>query len=266
MVKYIKNILPYYPTYPTNLESYNEFNVYDDYSKFKSQQLYVSKLMSPLTNYKTLLVNHTMGSGKTCTIFLTIYNYLSIKKNSKFLVLCSSSKQKSYIYKVLFDCINFLELDYNSQIELQKELMKKIQFEAFRYIYNFKKKLIQDYDIIFIDECHMIHLDTNEIVGGDKNKNYKNLYQHTINFFEIVRNDYNKLVLLSGTPIINDYTKILELFDLIYVFEFKKPKLRILDNKCLLKKEAIRYKYFENIKVINTNTIDSLLEIKLIKT
>jgi superfamily II DNA or RNA helicase len=145
-------------------------------------QIYVRDyfLSSP---YKGLLLYHKLGSGKSCTSIMVADALLKSGKVNKIFVLTPGSLRKNWISEYCRVC---------GSIE-EKEFMKVFNFIT--YNYNIKEHLT-NYDfnnsLVIIDECH-------NLLNGVKNNSV-----NTTALYEKIISSNARVLLLSGTPIIQE--------------------------------------------------------------
>ena len=227
-------------------QKFKEYKITDDIKKFdfdasstvqlNSYQKLLSEFISDDTNYRGILVNHGLGSGKTLSSIA-----IAESMDRKVIVLLPATLKKNFI-KDLISHINKYNLPSNYNVlsedeqkiaykELMKQINKKYSFvssnawntyatlenvegieELDRLIANdilengtFKKKNALDNKLLIIDEVHNILV--NIINPGSKNG---------IRVYNQIMDAKNlKLVFLSGTPVIKDPFELAVLFNML---------------------------------------------------
>uniref|UniRef100_A0A6C0JR48 Helicase ATP-binding domain-containing protein n=1 Tax=viral metagenome TaxID=1070528 RepID=A0A6C0JR48_9ZZZZ len=197
------------------LESSDEIK--KDENEFKSYQLFVQRYLSPLTPYKYLLLNHDMGSGKSCSAFLVAYSFLENtirwNRNKKILVvapnnlLCNNLRKE---FSKFFDKVK-VNLSKNKVKDLEEVLIKNIEYNTFSefVLQTNKNKIV--HCLVIIDEVHQIHLPQTKDVRNIG----KNLYFQIKFLLKCMIKKNVKVLLMTGTPITNAYTKVFQIIDLL---------------------------------------------------
>jgi hypothetical protein len=227
-------------------------------------QHFVSQYISYRTPYRSILLYHGVGVGKTCSA-ITLSEALLTPHNTNeepmiWVIMPQSLKQsfKSQIFdidthtfkSVTNQCtgdnyvklLNIYESSFNNKAKLNIEIKKiiKKRYKVFTYD-GFSKYMSEHYSnkrvenkVIIIDEAHNVR---------STNKKEKDSYTALIKSLEEGVN--NRLVLLSATPMYNEPRDILDLFKLMLINDKRND---------LLKKNI---KTFNNIKLkIDANVIN----------
>jgi len=174
---------------------------------FQLPQLFVADFLSPNTSYKSLLLYHRIGAGKTCAAIQIAEKW---KKHKKILLigpaslltnfykeLQSKCTGNEYITKQEIDKLNSLSpssKEYQQIIDTVNERIHEY-YEIYSYhkfveLYNSKKIKLKN-KLMIIDEVH-------NIISEDGT-----FYTTFSKYIETAMNKYNdfRLVLMSGTPI-----------------------------------------------------------------
>jgi hypothetical protein len=226
---FINSLLPFYPPVSESLSldllQINEFKELigrtdDTIQGFHGYQIFVERFMSPFTPYKEILVKHSMGSGKTCTAFLILYIHLkgfgfsSAKQLNHCLLLAHNSSQLKNFKEGLRNCIKLLP---EQDIYIESYIDKYLKEKTFGGIHrdNFQH-LIKNVSIIIVDEAHAIHLKKEENGSNDaKHLGKESLYTLMKDFLIECKKQGKRIVLMTGTPISNHFSKLFQLMDLI---------------------------------------------------
>jgi len=247
-------------------------------SKFQltpHQQL-LGNFMTPGSIYKSILLFHGTGTGKTCTAITIAENFRKqVKKNGKIMVICGKSVKNNF-YGNIFDRNKLSEdnleyLDYQctgrTYYDMIDSTKKKTPTQQYKAI---KKKIKDFYDI---KTYYTFAMELDKVKSKDKtdnksdyikyiHKNYSNRliivdevqalrdstegksydYKKKIPeiLYDIARYSNNtRFVLLSATPMFNESEEIIWLINL----------MRINDNKVPLKLEDV----FEDGELINVD-------------
>ena len=194
---------------------------YPNNFKLQLPQQFVSNFINNDTPYKSLLLFHQIGAGKTCASIRIAENF---KNKKNILIVTPASLIENYYYELRGQCTNgqyvtsdelneLDKLDFSSKN--YKNLIKKINKKIDKYYsilsYNKfvekiqKNKLSLDDTILIIDEVQNII--------SEKGKNYSLIYKFISKSWKNYR-----IILLSGTPIFNHPYEIALIFNLL------KPK------------------------------------------
>jgi|694.fasta_scaffold00446_18 hypothetical protein len=235
------------PVYP-NIKSKKDF---EDISKklcgeFEKTlyQYFVSHYISARTPYKSILLYHAVGVGKTCSAITLAEGFLTSHatyNEAKIWVVMPKALKQSFKEQI-FSLANFENFEYlanqctgelymdllhlmkeNDKAKITTKLKKLIQsryklftYEAFATFidteYTQKNKTVKD-KVIIIDEAHNIRSMNDE----------KRVYTTLTNVLQQGLN--NRLVLLSATPMYNTPEDI---YDLLYLLLLNDKRTDIL--------------------------------------
>jgi hypothetical protein len=208
-------------------------------------QHFVSQYISYRTPYRSIMLYHGVGVGKTCSA-ITLSEALLTPHNTNdepmiWVIMPQSLKQsfKSQIFdidthtfkSVTNQCtgdnyvklLNIYETSFNNKAKLNIEIKKiiKKRYRVFTYD-GFAKYMAENYStrsvenkVIIIDEAHNVR---------STNKKEKDSYVALIKCLEEGVN--NRLVLLSATPMYNEPRDILDLFKLMLINDKRDDVLR----------------------------------------
>ena len=136
-----------------------------------------------------MLIYHGLGSGKSITSISIAFDYI-LKYKQKIIILMNKSLHQNY----LTDIKKFLTLKKFSINEINDFITNNFEFfslNASNILLKFKQTNIKN-KLIIIDEAHNLF---NSVVNGSKN---------LTELYYLLRNeDKVKIILLTGTPIIN---------------------------------------------------------------
>ncbi len=170
------------------------------------------------TDARGILLYHSVGSGKTLTSISIAEEFRKLGRD----IIILSSKSLQNNYKKEISTYLKMQSTENSNEEEQniinqykfvtsnaKNMIQSLDDKLTSFISKFKKdddSLVSlDNKIIIIDEAHNL---LNSIVNGSKIAN---------EFYDIIMNAKNiKLILMTGTPIINNPFEISVAFNMIY--------------------------------------------------
>ena len=256
-----------------------------DFFQLTKNQKFLKKLISPETPYRSIYLYHGVGVGKTCSSIQISQNFKKYY-TKKVLVILQSTLKANY-KKQLFDvakynsvedtmvdqCLGNYYLDtitnrksiFNeAPVKLKKEknklikneyeflgygefvnLVEKIKENSInksRYIDNIKEYF--DDRVIIVDEIHNMRLITDKEIG----KKAPKLFHEVLN---ILNN--NTLVLLSATPMFDNYKEIIFLFNTLLI-QNKQPIIK--QNEVIFDKKGILEKKFKKkLEKISSNFI-----------
>ncbi len=250
-MKYLENFFPIY----NDSNELSEMMEFSELSKpgitngFRNHQIVIERLMSPYTPYKSLLLKHSMGTGKTCIAFLVINSFLKIDKNSRILILCHNTAQLiNFKQEIKDNCISYLDSDDFSELDKDtiRNLIDNPERVQFKKFHDVSKIRLINFSVIIIDEAHNIYLE--EIYSSSDFFKKKSLYEDIKIFLD--RQVNAKKILMTGTPITDNYTKLFELINLI-----NEPQDRLQTSK-----DITDSYYFESIKVISLHQNKEIYE------
>jgi hypothetical protein len=252
-----------------DIESIEKFNNISDHlcNKFEKSyyQHFVSQYISNRTPYRSILLYHSVGVGKTCSAitlaesFLIPHNMYDEPKIWVILPFALKNNFRDQIFNIdslpydllsnqctgdtYIKLLNITRESYENKDKIKLYLKKFINsryriftYDAFaKFIENdYKDKIVKD-KVIIIDEVHNIR---------STEKDDKIVY--TVLKDTLAKGVNNRLVLLSATPMYNEPTDIL---DLLYLLLINDKRRDIID-----KYHAV----FENQ---NTKFDDKILEL-----
>lgn len=229
-------------------------------------QHFVSQYLSYKTPYKSILLYHGVGVGKTCSAITMSEALLLAHDNIEpmiWVIMPQALKQsfKSQIFDIenytfenlLNQCtgdtyiklLNIYKASFGKKKVLNAELKRLLKFRYKLFTYdsfakyineNYKDKNVEN-KVIIVDEAHNI-----------RSTNNKDKYSFTILSDVLESGVNNKLVLLSATPMYNEPRDILDLFKLMLLND---KRISIINNNP---------KIFNNQKLVIDDEV-----IKLIK-
>ena len=216
----LKDFFVYYPQIDTddfesNLMSKKEFIELPtlNHDKYFAYQLTITRFLAAKTPYNGLLIAHQMGSGKTCTAISVIENNKTAFRGA---IICAPSENLLGNFKneLVFKCTNgeYLPDDFEELSEEQKitRINKKTAYYTFDTFEKFAKHLAEQSDatmnvqydnhMFVLDEAHTLVFESVH-------------YQQMWRLLHLCPN--SKIMLLTGTPIIDGVNEIAYLMNLI---------------------------------------------------
>ena len=190
-----------------------EYNIeYEkEQNKLRRHQYIINKFFNNIQfeHIKGMLFYHSMGSGKTITSISIALEFIKNFKE-KVIIMANKSLHQNYI----FDIKKFLSFNNNNYSEesinniIDKDFIF-ISMNASNIISKFKAINIKN-KLLIIDEAHNMF---NSVVNGSQNMT---------EIYNIIRNENNlKLILLSGTPIVNTPYESVICFNLLINNKYK---------------------------------------------
>jgi len=260
-------------------------NIKKDFFQLTKNQKFLKKLISPETPYRSIYLYHGVGVGKTCSSIQISQNFKKYY-TKKVLVILQSTLKANY-KKQLFDvakynsaedtmidqCLGNYYLDtitnrksiFNEGPDkLKKEIKKLIKNEyeflgygefvnivekikensinKSKYIDNIKEYF--DDRLIIVDEIHNMRLISDKKLG----KKAPKLFHEVLNIL-----DNNTLVLLSATPMFDNYKEIIFLLNTLLI-QNKQPIIK--QSEVIFNKKGILEKKFKKkLEKISSNFI-----------
>lgn len=187
--------------------------------ELRKYQLFVSQYLDFKSPYKTLLLMHFLGSGKTATainVYNILYNYTS---GWNLFILIKASLQgewldnlKQWLKKDEYEYRyrNVIFINYDSPIADRKFM------DAIKNVDNSKKSLY------IIDEVHNFIRNVYSNVSTGLGKRAQTIYDYIIQ--DQKENPDTRLILMSGTPAVNSPFELALLFNLLRPGIFPKSE------------------------------------------
>ena len=212
----------------------------------KPHQIVLKNFMNKESPYRSLLVYHGVGVGKTCSGLTIAENFRDTfaRKDRRILILCSKNIQigwKKSIYdpeKGSEQCTgeSFTETGANTQREVNKLIKQYYEIMAYQSFSNFVKRKqeehsrrlpeaekeqgklqwIKDYfsdRLVVIDEAHNIRDDQ-----GNELRDVVKTIEEVIRYSDNLR-----LVLLTATPMYNRSTEIVWMLNMMLLNDKRTP-------------------------------------------
>ena len=240
--------------------------------KYMNHQVIISRFLSSNTQYKGLLLMHEPGTGKTCSSVSTIERMRRESNEYKkaLVIMKGQNLINNYINELVFVCTckenddkgNCVSGPYvPSEIEnltdekkkrrINNLISKNYEFQTFQKFTDYIEKtsdnvLIKEFSnrIIIIDEAHNLRL-------SDKKEDKIGQYDNMHRFLHIVKNC--KVILMTGTPMIDRPNEIAGIMNLILPIDKQIPTLEKFTKNFLLVDEKDK-----DLTVINPKSIDKL--------
>jgi len=203
---------------PCNIVS-NEKNTEDNVVELRKYQAFIGSYLDYRSPYKNILIYHGLGAGKTAAainMYNILYNY---NPNWNVFILTKASlRDKPW----LSDLDKFLlKNDKN-------ERMKNIKFIHYdapnadkQFIDAVKSVDITKKNIYIFEEAHNFIKNVYNNIVTKKGKRAFTIYDYI--YREKKENDNSRVILLSGTPVVNDP------FELALIFNLLRPDIFPLD-------------------------------------
>jgi len=187
--------------------------VKEEQQTLRKYQEFVSKFMDYRSPYKSIMLYHGLGSGKTATSIATynaLYNFSSLW--NVFILIKATLENKPWIE----DLNRWLNQDEKTKKEMRSNI-KFIHYdspfadrdfiEAVRSVDASKKSLY------IIDEAHNFINNVYNNVTGQTGRRASSIYDYMVR--EKKDNDETRIILISATPIINNPFELALIFNLL---------------------------------------------------
>ena len=212
-------------------------------------QIIISRFLSSYTPYNTLLLNHAVGTGKTCASIGAIEKIKNEDSTFTGALIFARGKTllENFKNELIFHCTpgqyipeNYVELTHGQQVSRQSKSVgiyyKFYTFETFaKDIISFTDEyIIETFSnkIIVIDEVHNIRLQDRK-----KKITVNNIYNNFHHFLHIVKNC--KILLMSGTPIKDSIDEIASIMNLILPLNDQLPVGKLFISEFFIYKDDI---------------------------
>ena len=198
--------------------------VAEEKQTLRKYQEFVSKFMDYRSPYKSVMLYHGLGSGKTATTIATynaLYNFSSLW--NVFILIKATLENKPWIE----DLNRWL----NQDEKIKKEMRTNVKFihydspfadrdfiEAVRSVDASKKSLF------IIDEAHNFINNVYNNVTGQTGRRASSIYDYMVR--EKKDNDETRIILISATPIINNPFELALIFNLLRPGIFPNSELK----------------------------------------
>ncbi len=248
-MKFVDRLLPFFPSAETpdlSWKLYEDNNFRLDTMKnvdgLRGYQKFIQLFMSPYTPYRTLLMKHSMGSGKTRTALAVILIHFYYSPATKCLIVSPNRNHIANISDLIIETAKQL---YATDPKLPSILsyLKSESNITFLTFNGVKENHFARANLIIIDEVHEI--DLRKDGGGQQPAALKkvDLYEKFSRMIErhVLPDKRKRLLMLTGTPITDHYTKLFEIVDLMLERKDKflaSPK-GFFDRRGVLKPDAV---------------------------
>ena len=268
------------PQYSTikSIEDFKQLSVElcGDFEK-TAYQYFISNYISSRTPYRSLLVYHGLGTGKTCSAITLAESFLTSHKMYEepciwvIMPLALKTAFKEQIFNInladlanqctgslYIKLVNILNDTPKEKIQLKLKKLIKSRYRLFTYEafatfieneYINKDKIVSD-KVIIVDEAHNIRS-----ISSTENAE-KRVYTSLINVLENGEN--NILILMSATPM---YNKPEDIFDLLYLILLNDKRQHLLEQPFptfFNDKNIVNNKAIELFKLLSSNYISYL--------
>lgn len=187
--------------------------------EFKKYQVFLSQYVDYKSPYHDVLIYHGLGSGKTATA-INIYNVLyTYNPGWNVFLLVKASIHGSWDIE-LNNWINEDEKKYRMKniifVHYDSPIADKSFMDAIKNVDSSKKSLY------IIDEAHNFIRNVYSNVSSNKGRRAQNIYDHILQ--DKRENPDTRVILLSGTPAINNPFELALLFNLLRPNIFPKSE------------------------------------------
>lgn len=238
----LKHQLPEYflDKYSDNYNKTNLDAVISSIFELSPNQRFLKKFMSLNTKNRSLLLFHGVGVGKTCASISIAENFHNSYSNMKKTIVLSNKVIRQNFENELFDlkdidnaCVGnkYVQMVHNWQNIPKKQLLKKVKknvenFYDFKGYLQFSNEILKKKTTLSEDEFvnYILKTYSNRLIIIDEVHNLRSndtsmkkipvLLQDVIKFSSNLR-----LLYLSATPMFDDYSEIVWLFNTLYSVE-----------------------------------------------
>lgn len=238
----LEDYIPYYTDienddFNSNTYAKKEFRETLDYAL--PQQVFIPRFMSTHTMYRSLLVFHEMGTGKTCTAINTIEQIFSENSTIKnaLILLKGQSLIDNFINELVTVCKKEKYQSLYGNARIKTKLRPRYEFATYevfaKRLATMNASLYNNY-VIVIDEVH-------NIVTSSLTE-----YTPIFNFLHEVSN--SKILLLTGTPMRDKVNEIAYIMNLILPTGNQVPVSTEFDSM-----------FIRGLDIINTDKLSTYL-------
>ena len=237
-----------------DLRTMNEIcNTNGDTFMLQSHQVFMQKWMDDnFDEFKSILMYHRIGSGKTCTSITMALKYMQRQNNGKVSVILPARLRTNFYDELFSPCVTansdvpkiFGMIDTTDKKALKnklKESFEVMSIEGFRKSANDKdlKKWARDFSknrFIIVDEVHNIFASKYKAQDYDRveqsNRAIKNARipgMNTILFTFLLKNIHPtcKLVFLTATPIFDNIKQFKDLLQMMNPYDVISDKINL---------------------------------------
>lgn len=174
--------------------------------QLKAYQEFISAYLNPKTGFRDILIYHGLGSGKTVSainVYNMLYNYS--KEWNVFIIIKASIEVSPWLK------------DIHNWLTVESPNIFFIHYDSPNADINFlnavKKSNLNNNNLYIIDEVHNF---INNVFGNIKSEGGT----RAINIYNYIQNEkkikqLTRIILISGTPVINDPFEMALLFNLL---------------------------------------------------
>lgn len=187
--------------------------------EFRKYQQFVSKFLDYRSSFKDILIYHGLGSGKTATA-INVYNVLyNSNPGWNVFILIKAGLHHTWVNE-LTDWLSSDDREFRMKniifVHYDSPFANKSFLEAVRTSDSSKKNMY------IIDECHNFIKNVYSNVSTNKGKRAQEIYDYIVR--DKKENDSSRVVLLSGTPAVNNPYELALLFNLLRPNLFPKSE------------------------------------------
>lgn len=223
----LEKIVAQHINYALDITSALDVSIKD--KKLTDYQLFTARVFVGLKSMSSLLVFWDTGLGKTLLGLYVIKNITFTYPSWKIFLFVRASLHNIWEEGIKYYCNKKVEILHYDDINVFMKFKNKLE--------NYRTK--KDRILILIDEVH-------NVILRNKERNYDSKERKIRRLFNLIRNitseGYNKLLLMTATPIVNDITEFHLLVDIM--------------RKGILKFDE---RYFKNEKLVNKNALKKSL-------
>lgn len=218
-------------------------NIKLEKQNLRNYQLFLSKFLNFNSPFNSILLYHGMGSGKTATainVYNNLYNY---DPNWNVFIILKASLIKSTWADGANELKKWLnENDFKNRMNNIKFISYDSPIADKAYIEAIRECDMQKNNLFIIDEAHNFFNNVYNNIHTDGGQRAKNIYDDILSRKR--ENPKNRIILITGTPIVNNPYELALIYNLLRPGTFDIPeeefnKIFIDDSTNEIRKEHI---------------------------
>ncbi len=181
-----------------------------DKEESKKYQKFVAQYLDFTSQQRSLLLYHSLGSGKSKTSILVMTTLYKHTSDWNVFILIKASLRDTWLSELQ----KWLsEEDYNNQFKNIKFIHYDSPFADRDFNTAMKESDISKKNIYIIDEAHNFIRNVYSNINSKAGKRAQNIYDYMMR--DAKENITTRLILISGTPIINSNYELVLIFNLL---------------------------------------------------
>jgi hypothetical protein len=204
--------------------------------KLQAQQLFLREYMKVYPDWRSLLLYHEIGSGKTCTAITMAEEYLATNPTHKVKVILPARLRTNFIDELMSPCANKLKAKIPDQYTIMSfEKFKINAMKAKPDIAAWLKDFSRD-SLIIVDEVHNLLSDKYDrkksieiFKTGQMKRSIKGMNTVLFRLLTKFADSSAKILILTATPIFDNINQMREL---VYAMD---PSLKNIPDKAKIR-------------------------------